>query len=249
MASGLCPNIKHVILHSLKALANQNEDGALCLCSNSASGQQRDPLAGEVVASLLQQLPQQEYLHSANEECPPPRRNSASWCLSQMYITVRFYTTSGVCICHCRRKISNLLILASAIVSYSANNFFLFVGASKKTCGNSGLPLGVPCDIHHGQNSPYHPLCIVGNTFTATRPADLRGAWCVHLVLQTTEGKLAKIANGQKRLATYHTTKAGLQESINVYLSLVSSMTATCLKSQLSLQQSQSFKVAIHNHL
>ena len=91
MASGLCPNIKHVILHSLMELANQNEDSALCLCSNSASGQQRYPLAGEVVASLLQQLPQQEYLHSANEECPPPRRNSASWCLSQMYITVRLY--------------------------------------------------------------------------------------------------------------------------------------------------------------
>ena len=158
-------------------------------------------------------------------------------------------TTSGACICHCRRKVSNLLILASAIVSYSANNFFLFVGASKNTGGSSGLPLGVPSDIHHGQNSPYHPLCIVGNTFTATRPADLRGAWCVHLVLQTTEGKLAKIVNGQKRLATYHTTKAGLQESINVYLSLVSSMTATCLKSQLSLKQLQSFKVAIHNHL
>ena len=89
----------------------------------------------------------------------------------------------------------------------------------------------------------------MGNTFTATRPTDLRGAWCVHLVLQTTEGKLAKIVNGQKRLATYHTTKAGLPESINVYWSLVSSMTATCLKNQLSLKQLQSFKVAIHNHL
>ena len=75
IASGLCPNIKYVILHSLMELANQNEDSALCLCSNSASGQQRYPLAGEVGASLLQQLPQQEYLHSANEECPPPHRN------------------------------------------------------------------------------------------------------------------------------------------------------------------------------
>ena len=78
MASGLCPNIKLVVLHSPMELANQNEDSALSPCSSSASGQQRCPLAGEVVASLLQQLPQQEYLHSANGGCPPPRRNSAS---------------------------------------------------------------------------------------------------------------------------------------------------------------------------
>ena len=84
MASGLCPNIKHVILHSPMELANQNEDSALSPCSSSASGQWRYPLAGEVVASLLQQFPQQEYLPSANGGCPPPRRNSASWCLSQM---------------------------------------------------------------------------------------------------------------------------------------------------------------------
>ena len=54
MASGLCPNIKHVILHSPMELANQNEDSALSPCSSSASGQQRYPLTGEVVASLLQ---------------------------------------------------------------------------------------------------------------------------------------------------------------------------------------------------
>ena len=66
MASGLCPNIEHAILHSPMELANQNEDSALSPCSSSASGQERHPLAGEVVASLLQQLPQQEYLPSAN---------------------------------------------------------------------------------------------------------------------------------------------------------------------------------------
>ena len=65
-------------------LANQNEDSALSPCSSSASGQQRYPLDGEVVGFLLQQLPQQEYLPSANGGCAPPRRNSASWCLSQM---------------------------------------------------------------------------------------------------------------------------------------------------------------------
>ena len=84
MASGLCPNKKHVFLHSPTELANQNEDSCLSPCSSSASGQQRCPLAGEVVASLLQQLPQQEYLSSANGRCPPPRRNSAPWCLSKM---------------------------------------------------------------------------------------------------------------------------------------------------------------------
>ena len=84
MASGLCPNIKQDILHSPMELANQNGDSALSPCSSSASGQQRYPLAGEVGASLLQQLPQQEYLPSANGGCPPPRRNSASWYLSQM---------------------------------------------------------------------------------------------------------------------------------------------------------------------
>ena len=72
MAGGLCPNIKHVIHHSPVELANQNEDSALSPCSSSTRGQQRFPLAGEVVVSLLQQLPQQEYLPSANGGCPPP---------------------------------------------------------------------------------------------------------------------------------------------------------------------------------
>ena len=140
---------------------------------------------------------------------------------------------------HCAALLSPLLVHVSAIVdersrnfwfhlqhffSYSANSFFLFVDASKNTGESPGLLLGATCDMHYGQISPYHQLCLVGNTFTATRPADLWGAWCVHLVLQTMDGKLAKIAIGQKRLATYLTTKAGLQESINVYLRLVSSM-------------------------
>ena len=74
MASGLCSNIKHVILHSPMELANQNDDSALSPCSSSKSGQEGYPLAGEVVGSLLQQLPQQEYLPSATGGCPPPRR-------------------------------------------------------------------------------------------------------------------------------------------------------------------------------
>ena len=48
------------------------------------------------------------------------------------------------------------------------------------------------------------------------------------LGLQTTEGKLANILNGQKRLATYLTANAGLQKSTNVYLRLVSSIEPTC---------------------
>ena len=102
------------------------------------------------------------------------------------------------------------------------------LSCTANTGGSPGLPLGAASDIHYGQISPYHQLCMVGNTFTATHPADLWGAWCVHLVLQTTEGKLAKIVNGQKRLATCLTTKAGLQESTHVYLRLVSSIEATC---------------------
>ena len=78
IASGLCPNIKHVDLHSPMELANQDEDSALSPCSSSASDQQRCPLAGEVVASLLKLLQQQEYLPSANGGCSPLRRNSAS---------------------------------------------------------------------------------------------------------------------------------------------------------------------------
>ena len=123
----------------------------------------------------------------------------------------------------------NFLIPALAHFSYSGNNFFLFVDASKSTGGSPGLPLGAAgCGIHYRQISSHHQLFLVGNTFTATRPADLWRAWCVYLVLQTTEGKLANILNGQKRLATYITAKAGLKESTNVYLRLVSSIEATC---------------------
>ena len=66
------------------------------------------------------------------------------------------------------------MIPASALFSYSENNFFLFVDASKDTGGSPGVPLGAAgCGIHYGQISPYHQMCLVGNTFTATRPADL----------------------------------------------------------------------------
>ena len=58
--------------------------------------------------------------------------------------------------------------------SYSANNFFLFVEESKNADGSPGLPLGAAgCGIQYGQISPYHQLCQLDNTFTATRPADL----------------------------------------------------------------------------
>ena len=106
------------------------------------------------------------------------------------------------------------MILASALFSYSANNFFLFVDASKNT-GGPGLLLGAAgCGIHYRQVSPYHQLCLVGNTLMATCPADLSGTWRVHLVLQTMECKLANIVNGQKRLATYLTAKAGVHECV-----------------------------------
>ena len=66
------------------------------------------------------------------------------------------------------------MIPSSALFAYSRNNFFLFVDASKNTGGSPGLPLGADgCGIHYRQISPYHQLCLVGNTFTATRPADL----------------------------------------------------------------------------
>ena len=83
-ASGFSPNRKHTILHPLMELSNQNEDSTFSPCSNSARGQQRCPLAGELVASLLQQLQNLKYLPSANRGCPPTRHNSASWFLSQM---------------------------------------------------------------------------------------------------------------------------------------------------------------------
>ena len=66
------------------------------------------------------------------------------------------------------------MIPASALFSYSANNFILFVDASKNIGGSPGLPLGAAgCGIHYRQISPYHQLCLVGNTFTVTHPADL----------------------------------------------------------------------------
>ena len=124
-------------------------------------------------------------------------------------------TTSGACICHCWRKVSKLMIPALALFSYSANNFFLFIDASKNTGGSPGLPLGAAgCGIHYRQISPYHQLCLVGNTFTVTPPADLWGAWCVRLVLQTTKCELANIVNGQKRLATHVTAKAGVHKCV-----------------------------------
>ena len=66
------------------------------------------------------------------------------------------------------------MILAAALFSYSANNFFLFVDASKNTGGSPGLLLGATgCGIHYEQVSPYHQLCLVGNTLTATCPVHL----------------------------------------------------------------------------
>ena len=46
------------------------------------------------------------------------------------------------------------MIPASALFSYSANNFFLFVDASKNSGGSPGLPLGAAgCGIRYRQIS------------------------------------------------------------------------------------------------
>ena len=45
-----------------------------------------------------------------------------------------------------------MMILASALFSYCANNFFLFVDASKNTGESPGLLLrAAGCGIHYGQ--------------------------------------------------------------------------------------------------
>ena len=66
------------------------------------------------------------------------------------------------------------MIPAEAHFSYSANNFFLFVDASKNTGGSPGLPLGAAgCGIHYRQMFYVSSAVSGGNTFTATRTADL----------------------------------------------------------------------------
>ena len=199
MASGLCQNIKHVILHSPMELANQNEDNASSPCSSSAS---RNTCLQQTDCVLL---PAAILLNGAYRKCST-HHSAALWSPLLVHVSAIVDERSR-----------NLWFQLQHFFSYSANNyiFFLFVDASKNTGGSPGLALGAAgCGIHYRQISPYHQLCLVDNTFTATRPVDLWGAWCVHLVLQTTECELANIVKRQKRLATYLTAKAGVHKCV-----------------------------------
>ena len=173
MASRLCPNIKHVILHCPMELTNQNEDSAYLLVQvvQAVSGSthwlekswlvcfsnfhNRNTCIKQTEGVLL---PVAIVLHGAYRKCSTytvRRYDRHFWC---MYLPL----------------LSNGLETYDSHFSCSANNFFLFLDASKKTGGSPGLPLrAAGCGIHYRQISPYHHLCLVGNTLTATRPADL----------------------------------------------------------------------------